>query len=118
MEGELYRWQDPARGELARDGGPTATGARLFGLGNVLTGKGNIVESRRNARAIMEVVADEVLGEAASPLAPVVAGALAAGPAPSEHHARVRAWVAARHAALGYTDWAAWRAAHPVSGEA
>jgi len=126
MDGELYRWQDPDRGELAREGGPATAGARLFGLGNVLTGKGNIVESRRNARKIMAIVSAEVLGEAgaedaspgASGIAPVVAGALAAGAASPDREAGVEAGVRARHAALGYTAWPAWLAAHPVPAEA
>ncbi len=125
MDGELYRWRDAERGELATEG---AGGARLFGLGNVLTGKGNIVESRRNAKKIMDLVTRDALGltapdasdgEAATPaLAQVVDGAVAAALATPADHARVAAWVAARHAALGYTGYGAWLAAHPVTGEA
>ena len=39
----------------------------VYGLGNVLTGKGNIVESRRNSKAITPRVVDRAL---ASPKIP------------------------------------------------
>jgi ferredoxin--NADP+ reductase len=126
MDGELYRWRDPERGELATD---FDGGARLFGLGNVLTGKGNIVESRRNAKKIMDLVTRDALGlggeapaddgtAAAGDVARVVEGAVAATGAPAAAHARVEAWVAARHAALGFVSYASWLAAHPVTGHA
>jgi NADPH-dependent glutamate synthase beta subunit-like oxidoreductase len=53
MEGELYRWRDKETGELA-DG--------VYGLGNVLTGKGNIKESRSSARKVTERVVADYLG--------------------------------------------------------
>ena len=58
MQGELYRWQNTEEGRL--------TGG-VFGLGNVLTGKGNIVESRRNSKEITPKVVDQAL---ASPKIP------------------------------------------------
>jgi NADPH-dependent glutamate synthase beta subunit-like oxidoreductase len=125
MDGELYRWRDTERGELARE---ADDGARLFGLGNVLTGKGNIVESRRNAKKVMDLVTRDALGLAAPPEAPegvaaeavarVVEAAVGVAVAAPEAVARVEAWVAARHAALGYSSYAAWLAAHPVAAEA
>lgn len=44
-QGELYRFADHRTGSLHGVGG-------VFGLGNVLTGKGNIVASRKNAREV------------------------------------------------------------------
>ncbi len=58
MEGELYQWQNRDEGRLVEG---------VYGLGNVLTGKGNIVESRRNSKAITPRVVDRAL---ASPKIP------------------------------------------------
>ena len=58
MEGELYQWQNRDEGRLVEG---------VYGLGNVLTGKGNIVESRRNSKAITPKVVDRAL---ASPKIP------------------------------------------------
>lgn len=52
MKGELYAWKDWDTGELC-DG--------VYGLGNVLTGKGNIKSSRENAREIASQVVDKCL---------------------------------------------------------
>ena len=118
MKGELYDWADWESGRLN-------DGDNVFGLGNVLTGKGNIVESRKNARKVMDLLTRMTLGlqtesdaeaaveaahEAArEAMAPVVDAALSrSGGDP----ARVDAWVAERHAAIGYTDYAAWMENH------
>jgi len=91
MKGELYLWADTETGELA--------GGRAWGLGNVLTGKGNIVESRKSSKKVMGQLVDR---------------ALALPPATPEAVARIRAWVAARWAETGFTgDYRAWLAAHP-----
>ena len=58
MEGELYQWQNREEGRLVNG---------VYGLGNVLTGKGNIVESRRNSKEITPKVVDQAL---ASPKIP------------------------------------------------
>ena len=58
MKGELYQWQNSEEGRLV-DG--------VYGLGNVLTGKGNIVESRRNSKQITPNIIEQVL---ASPKIP------------------------------------------------
>ena len=58
MKGELYQWQNREEGRLV-DG--------VYGLGNVLTGKGNIAESRRNSKEITPKVVDQAL---ASPKIP------------------------------------------------
>jgi NADPH-dependent glutamate synthase beta subunit-like oxidoreductase len=55
MDGELYRWRDWDRGELAHE-------AAIFGVGNVITGKGNIAVSRRHARDLTDQVAARYLG--------------------------------------------------------
>jgi NADPH-dependent glutamate synthase beta subunit-like oxidoreductase len=59
MKGELYLWRDWDTGELAD---------RVYGLGNVLTGKGNIKDSRENARKIAAQVVTRLLE--ASPKVP------------------------------------------------
>lgn len=55
MTGELYRFESEDTGELA---GMTG----VFGLGNVLTGRGNIKESRSNAAAVAAHIVDAFLG--------------------------------------------------------
>jgi NADPH-dependent glutamate synthase beta subunit-like oxidoreductase len=55
MRGELFDWSDS---ELGRLGDYPA----LFSAGNVVTGKGNIVASRKHARAIGEAMIESFLG--------------------------------------------------------
>jgi len=55
MKSELYQWKSWDTGELAQYPG-------VYGLGNVLTGKGNIKVSRDNAREIMEQMLGAYLG--------------------------------------------------------
>lgn len=55
QDGLLYRWSDPELGRLV--GYDT-----VFSTGNAVTGKGNIVASRRHSRAVMERVVREYLG--------------------------------------------------------
>jgi hypothetical protein len=59
MKGELYQWQNREEGRLV-DG--------VYGLGNVLTGKGNILESRRNSEQITPNVIEQVLATPKIPL--------------------------------------------------
>lgn len=93
MKGELYLWADTETGELH--------GGRAWGLGNVLTGKGNIVESRKSSKKVMAQLVDR---------------AMALPPSPPEAVARIRAWVASRWSEAGYDgDYRAWLAAHPAS---
>ncbi|PIE18604.1 MAG: hypothetical protein CSA66_04405 [Proteobacteria bacterium] len=121
MDGDLYAYKDWATGELDAEAG-------VWGLGNALTGRGNIRESRRNARAVMRHLreahlAGDIAGGDASTRAHAALRADAerlfsealSGPAVgAEHVARVRAWVAARWRKIGYPgDYAAWIAAHP-----
>ena len=85
MEGELYQWQNIDEGLLV-DG--------VYGLGNVLTGKGNIVESRRNSKAITPEVVDRVL---ASPKIP------------PEGISEIVSLIKARWDVVGYPgDYVAW----------
>jgi len=52
MRGELYEWEDWSEGKLVEG---------VYGLGNVLTGKGNIKASRRNSQEITARVVEEAL---------------------------------------------------------
>ena len=86
-KGELFRFTDWELGRL--DGHPN-----VFSAGNVVTGKGNIVASRKHAAMVASRVADEL-----AKLPPPDAGALAG----------VRERVRARQRAVGYgSDYAAW----------
>lgn len=120
MRGELFEWSDSELGRLADY--PT-----LFSAGNVVTGKGNIVASRKHARAIGEAMIESFLGiagngrageaalgdalrDGARQRASEVADAVAKQPpiAP-EALARLRVRVAARQRAVGYAgDYAGW----------
>ena len=128
MRGELYDFDDEERGSLRRAGE-----VGVFGLGNVLTGRGNLKHSRANARSVAFGLVDEYLGESgagASKLAMdhavaamhtaihenasatverALAGARALSPAEVED---VRAWVARRWEAVGYSEYRAWIARH------
>ena len=59
MKGELYQWQNREEGRLVEG---------VYGLGNVLTGKGNILESRRNSKQITPNVIEQVLASPKIPL--------------------------------------------------
>jgi NADPH-dependent glutamate synthase beta subunit-like oxidoreductase len=120
MRGELFDWSDA---ELGRLGDYPA----LFSAGNVVTGKGNIVASRKHARAIGEAMIESFLGlsengrrgEAAlgdalradaRQRADAIADAVAKQPpiAP-EALARLRARVSERQKKVGYEgDYGAW----------
>ena len=88
-KGELFRFTDWELGRL--DGYPN-----VFSAGNVVTGKGNIVASRKHAAMVAARVAEEI-----GKLPP-------ASPAALE---KVRARVRERQRAVGYTaDYATWMA--------
>lgn len=55
MKNELYQWADPQLGRLA--GYDT-----VFSVGNVVTGKGNILSSRRHSVAVSTHVIEQFLG--------------------------------------------------------
>ena len=92
-KGELYVWKDWETGELASDGG-----SKLHGLGNALTGNGNIVESRKSSKRVMAQVVEMALSQQPLDAASVVA------------------WVNARWSEVGYAgDYRAWMQEHPPS---
>lgn len=102
MQGELFAFTDWDLGRLADH--PT-----VFSAGNVVTGKGNIVASRKHATHVAERLV-EALRAKAGALAERVAEAVAAKPA---HDAAqgdgLLARVRARQQAVGYpADYATW----------
>jgi NADPH-dependent glutamate synthase beta subunit-like oxidoreductase len=122
MKGELFDFQDWEIGRLADY--PT-----LFSAGNVVTGKGNIVASRKHARSVTENMAASFLGLAddarsgeaalgnavraeARERASQIAGAVAKQPPISgDALTRLRARIGARQREVGYAgsyaDWIA-----------
>jgi hypothetical protein len=126
----------PTRGELydyaSWDTGAVTGLPGVFGLGNVLTGKGNIRESRSNAQEISAQVIAEYLGltdaRDADPMAGGHSAARERGAAIAESAIRrakvspdklkaLAAIIEARWDATGYDgDYASWIAAHPPSG--
>src|SRR5262245_9604243 len=98
MKGELYAFQDWDIGTLADY--PT-----LFSVGNVVTGKGNIVDSRRHAKEVATHVRDQFFQVAAA----VKKLPALAAPQREALLGRVRA----RQAAVGYAgDYPKWVAAN------
>ncbi len=99
MKGELYGYSDWDLGRLPDF--PT-----LFAAGNVVTGKGNIVDSRKHAKYVGQHVRDHYLSiaegvRALTPLTPAARGALLA---------RVKA----RQEKVAYRDYPSWiQAARP-----
>jgi len=115
MKDELYQWRD-------WDGGQLDDGEHVFGLGNVLTGKGNIVESRKNSKKIMDLVTRNVLGfseettavtatEAVRDAAEQTVVAALTDPKVADADA-VHAWIKARHDAVGFQSYGTWIEAH------
>lgn len=119
MNGELFDFQDWDIGRLA--GYPT-----VFSVGNVVTGKGNIVASRKHATQVSEAAIEAYLGigegdraaageaiearDGAAQTAAEVLASLGDAEAPSsEKVATLRKRIAERHAAVGYTDYDSWR---------
>ncbi|MEN8182640.1 MAG: FAD-dependent oxidoreductase [Myxococcota bacterium] len=121
MKGELYAFSDWDVGRL--EGFPT-----LFSAGNVVTGKGNIVASRKHAEHVSEHVIERFLGlgdghegeevladgadAQAAATAEAVAGSLAAQPPlPPDALEALLARIAARQEAVGYDgDYREWLA--------
>ncbi|MEM9191256.1 MAG: FAD-dependent oxidoreductase [Myxococcota bacterium] len=117
MKGELYEWSDWDKGRLEGY-------ERVFGLGNVLTGKGNIKASRKNAQYVSEFVASGFLGvggaDADEQAAAISASARAAAEeladsmgeleeTPAEARQEIDRWVDGRWSAVGYSgDYRAW----------
>jgi len=110
-KGELYHYESWDTGEVHGLRG-------VFGLGNVLTGKGNIKDSRENAIEIIEKVVAAYLGvgdppeelpRGASAEAEAVAAQAAAGKPMSLDAMKALAdRIEARHRAIGYTSYSGW----------
>jgi ferredoxin/flavodoxin---NADP+ reductase len=99
QKGELYAYSDWDLGRLPDF--PT-----LFSAGNVVTGKGNIVDSRRHARQVGQHVRDEYLALARD--------VRAQQPLSAEQRAKLLARVRARQEKVGYRGYAQWiEAARP-----
>lgn len=124
-KGELYDYADWSTGELRGLRG-------VYGLGNVLTGKGNIKDSRENAREVSqrtleayvginnsvpaEQVVEEVHAQRRAAAERVVDDALRVKPATPAQIRALLERVQARWREVGYTgDYRAWIAAHPAS---
>ena len=113
--GELYYYDSWDTGELHGLPG-------VFGLGNVLTGKGNIRDSRANAIEIVEKVVAAYLGVADEPMelstetAPEVAEvaekAAHGQPMSVDAMHALAQWIAARHEEIGYADYQSWIDSH------
>jgi len=122
--GELYDYTDWNTGALRGLRG-------VYGLGNVLTGKGNIKDSRDNAREVSQRTIEGYLGIGSMPpehvldetheqrrLAAerVIDDAVRVTPATPEQIRLIVERVQARWREVGYTgDYSAWVAAHPPS---
>jgi NADPH-dependent glutamate synthase beta subunit-like oxidoreductase len=119
MKGELFEFSDWELGRL--DGYPT-----VFAAGNVITGKGNILASRKHARAVSETIIEAFLGlgegdhegeealaesmsagmrEAAEKIASEIA---TQPPIEAPVLAALRARVAERQRTVGYDGFEAW----------
>ena len=113
--GELYHYDSWDTGEVHGLPG-------VFGLGNVLTGKGNIRDSRANAIEIIEKVVAAYLGVGEAPEqavgsvsaeAEAVAERAAAGRPMSVDAMRTLAKrIERRHEEIGYEDFNSWIDAH------
>jgi len=110
-KGELYHYDSWDTGEVHGLRG-------VFGLGNVLTGKGNIKDSRANAIEIIEKVVAAYLGvgdepeqmpSSASAQAEAVAEqAAVARPMSVEEMKALAELLESRHEAIGYSDYSRW----------
>jgi hypothetical protein len=122
-EGDLYPFDSAERGALCGADG-------VFGLGNVLTGKGNIRDSRVNASVVAERIIENLLGVPDTPdtiddmsnalhdefrarAQPLVDRALAGAKLSPERIAPILERVKRRWDEVGYTgDYRAWIEAH------
>ena len=125
MKGELFAFTDWDLGRLADQ-------PRVFSVGNVVTGKGNIVASRRHAKGVAETLLssylgltettdaqagemmDAVQGRTAEEAEAVKRDVQALPPLEDGRLADIRARTAARQAEVGYDgDLKAWVETHP-----
>jgi NADPH-dependent glutamate synthase beta subunit-like oxidoreductase len=93
MKGELYAYEDWELGRLAAWPG-------LVSVGNVVTGKGNIVASRKHAARVGKRVAEEY--------AQLADEIRRQPPLDSARREQLLARVRARQAAVGYADYRSW----------
>ncbi len=123
--GELYHYDSWDTGEVHELPG-------VFGLGNVLTGKGNIKDSRQNAIEIIERVVAAYLGvadeytestdpasvtnadESSPAIQDLAERAVSGTPMSREAMQALAARLRQRHEEIGYRDYASWIAAHGV----
>jgi hypothetical protein len=123
LKGELFDFKDWEIGKL--EGYPS-----VFSVGNVVTGKGNIVASRKHATQVSEKAIEAYLGvgsdieaghrdaaldsmppggQEARSLADEVANVLGAAQAPScQQVERLQKKIAARQREVGYVDYKSW----------
>lgn len=118
MKGELFDFKDWEFGKL--EGYPT-----VFSVGNVVTGKGNIVASRKHATQVSRAAIEAYLGvgegdpievtearagkDAAAETADSVVASLSAAVRPSAESAqRLLERVAARQNEVGFEDFKSW----------
>jgi len=109
--GELYHYDSWDTGEVHGLPG-------VFGLGNVLTGKGNIRDSRKNAIEIIEKVvaaylgvgdeAVEAPGGSSAEVEAVAEQATAGEPMTVDAMKALADRIESRHRAIGYTDYGSW----------
>jgi NADPH-dependent glutamate synthase beta subunit-like oxidoreductase len=114
-KGELYHYDSWDTGEVHGLPG-------VFGLGNVLTGKGNIRDSRANAIEIIEKVVaaylgvgeepEETPGSGSAEAEAVAEQATAGEPMTVDAMKALAARIDSRHEAIGYKDFASWIEAH------
>ncbi len=115
IRGELYYFDSWDTGEVHDLPG-------VFGLGNVLTGKGNIKDSRANAIEIIEKAVAAYVGVgqepektsgSASTEAEAMAGRVASGaPMPPRAMKALASRIEDRYQDIGYHDYESWIAAH------
>lgn len=116
-KGELYDFADWDTGELRDLPG-------VFGLGNVLTGKGNIKDSRENAVEIVERVVSAYVGVGGDPEEVPDGGREAAlntarqatrgQPMQPEAMRALANRIQGRHTEVGYESYQSWIAKHPL----
>jgi len=114
-KGELYHYHSWDTGEVHGLPG-------VFGLGNVLTGKGNIKDSRANAIEIIEKVVAaylgvgdepvEAIGETSAEVEAVAKKAAAGRPMTVREMKALAERIGERHQEIGYTDYPSWIADH------
>ncbi len=122
-KGELFAFTDWELGRL--EGFPS-----VFSAGNIVTGKGNIIASRKHARRVTETMIESFLGvgsgDRANPTNTAREGAIEAAdqiakaimkqpPITPKALATIRTRVANRQKQVGYTDFETWIKESPAS---